>query len=74
MVLPEWYLALAKDKLEAPREELERQNKLIEEESEMKTLEEKAMKEGTADRFNAAMQDVNKKLVRQSNDREQRDA
>eukprot|EP00177_Eucheuma_denticulatum_P006807 GFKZ01012377.1.p1 GENE.GFKZ01012377.1~~GFKZ01012377.1.p1 ORF type:complete len:418 (+),score=85.74 GFKZ01012377.1:476-1729(+) len=64
----------ARDKLEALSRELARQNKIIDEESEARILEEKRMREEIGQRFNVAMMDTNKKLARQSSSREQREA
>lgn len=63
----------ARDKLEALSRELARQNKIIDEESEQRVMEEKRMREEIVHRFNVAMMDINKKLARQSTSREQRD-
>lgn len=63
----------ARDKLDALSRELARQNKIIDHESQTKIQEEKKMREDIVHRFNLAMNDINKKLARQSSSREQRD-
>lgn len=63
----------ARDKLEALSRELTRQNKTIDEESENRVMQERKMREEIVHRFNVAMMDINKKLARQSTNREQRD-
>lgn len=63
----------AHDKLAALSKELARQNRVIDEEAELRVSQERKMREEIVHRFNVAMMDINAKLARQSSTREQRE-